>query len=140
MQRCIVILLLSNYSVIANSRTLQFTTAHTKFFPAFCVFTSRWLVTASTEDVPLTSCSRNISVPQLPAPNSNSSQRLNCSSLTNLLSHQPTLHFSALTLINCLVSNISAWTHRKHRSSDGVQLFMLGICCPGTGFVYRVIT
>jgi hypothetical protein len=37
----------SNYSAIANSHTLQFTTARTKIFSVCCVFTSRRLVTAS---------------------------------------------------------------------------------------------
>jgi hypothetical protein len=36
----------SNFSAIANSHTLQFTTRHTKYFPACGVFTSRFLVTA----------------------------------------------------------------------------------------------
>jgi hypothetical protein len=37
----------SNYSAIANLNTLQITTAPDKSFPACCVFTSRYLVTAS---------------------------------------------------------------------------------------------
>jgi hypothetical protein len=37
----------SNYSVIANPHNLQITTAHPKSFPAYFVFTSRFLVTAS---------------------------------------------------------------------------------------------
>jgi hypothetical protein len=36
-----------NYSAIANLHNLQINTAHAKFFPACCVFTSRSLVTAS---------------------------------------------------------------------------------------------
>jgi hypothetical protein len=37
----------SNFSAIANIHTLQINTAHAKFFPAGCVFTSRFLATAS---------------------------------------------------------------------------------------------
>jgi hypothetical protein len=37
----------SNYSAIAKVHTLQITTAHAKSFPACCVFTSRFLATAS---------------------------------------------------------------------------------------------
>jgi hypothetical protein len=53
-----------NYSAIANSHTVQFTTAATKSF--HCVFTSRCLVTASTADVLFTLGSPTTPVPQLP--------------------------------------------------------------------------
>jgi hypothetical protein len=36
----------SNYNAIANLHTLQITTTPTKPFPAYCIFTSRFLVTA----------------------------------------------------------------------------------------------
>jgi hypothetical protein len=45
----------------------------------------RCQVTASNGWVPLTLGSRTVPVPQLPASNSNSSQRLKCTSLTNSL-------------------------------------------------------
>jgi hypothetical protein len=41
----------SNYSAITNRHTLQITTAHSKSFSACCVFTSRFLVTASNSEV-----------------------------------------------------------------------------------------
>jgi hypothetical protein len=37
----------SNYNAIANCHASQITTAHAKFFSVCCVFTSRFLVTAS---------------------------------------------------------------------------------------------
>jgi hypothetical protein len=40
----------SNYSAIANLHNLKATTAHTKSFPAYCVFISRFLVTASNSE------------------------------------------------------------------------------------------
>jgi hypothetical protein len=40
----------SNYSAIADLHTLQITTESTKHFPAYCVFTSRSLATASNSE------------------------------------------------------------------------------------------
>jgi hypothetical protein len=75
-------------------------------------------VAASTATVPVPLDSRTIPVPQLLATTSNGSQRLNCSCLTNSLTHQPTLHFpelhcTALPLTNCPGYNISARTAQK---------------------------
>jgi hypothetical protein len=64
-------------------------------------------------------------MPQLPVSNSNSSQGLNCSSLTDSLSHQPT-RSTELTLTNNPVYNISAQITQKHRSSVPVQLLLSG--------------
>jgi hypothetical protein len=44
---CLQIITTNNYNTIADFHTLQFTTAHAKSFPAFSVFTRRFLVTAS---------------------------------------------------------------------------------------------
>jgi hypothetical protein len=52
----------SNYSAIANSHTLQFSTAHTKFFQF--VFTSRFLVTDPNSVLCLSSY-RQVNVSQL---------------------------------------------------------------------------
>jgi hypothetical protein len=83
----------SNCSTVTNSHTLQFTTAHTKFFPsAVSSPVVIWLQHPAV-DVPHTLGSWTIPVPQLPASNSISSQWLNCSSVT----HQPAFLFSALT-------------------------------------------
>jgi hypothetical protein len=113
-----------NCIAITNSHTLQFTTARTMSSHS-TVFNSRCLVTASTADVPLILDSRNIPVPQLPASNSSSSQRVNCSSLTNSLTHkQPftSLHCTALTL-SLIFLFVTPWhgQYRKHRSSVAVQ-------------------
>jgi hypothetical protein len=83
-------------SAIANSHTLQFTTASAKSFQS--AVSSRVVARQRlpTADIPLTLGSRTIPVLHLPASNSNSSQRLNYSSLTNSLTHQPTLHFLVL--------------------------------------------
>jgi hypothetical protein len=63
------------------------------------VFSSRCLVATSNVDVPLTLGFWTVPMPQLPASNRNSSQRLNCSSLTN--TNSPTqftpLYSNALT-------------------------------------------
>jgi hypothetical protein len=74
-----------NYSAIANSHTLQFTTARTYVFSSCCVFTNRFLVTASNGGR-----SPSSEFSKLPASHSNSSQGLNCGSpQTESLTHQP---------------------------------------------------
>jgi hypothetical protein len=88
----------SNYKDIANSHTLQFTTACTKSFQ--CAAPSSVVVWLLTADVPITLGSWNIPAPQLPASNSNGSQWLNCSYAINTLTHQQTLHFPALHCTN----------------------------------------
>jgi hypothetical protein len=80
----------SNCNAIANQHCIHSSKYQT--FSVCSVFTSRCLATASTTDAPLTLGSRTISMPQLPASKNNSSQRLNC----NSLSHQPTPHCTAL--------------------------------------------
>jgi hypothetical protein len=69
----------SNFSAIANSHALQFTTARTKS-PQTAVSSpvvAWWRL--STADIPLPLGSQTVPVPQLSASHSHSSQRLNCS-------------------------------------------------------------
>jgi hypothetical protein len=61
-------------------------------------------------DVPLSLWVPELARPQLPASHSNSSQQLNCSSLTNSLTHQPA---KSLQLLTCPAYNISAQTAQK---------------------------
>jgi hypothetical protein len=88
----------SNCSAIANSHTLQFTTACTKSsHSAVSPPVVAWS-RLPTADVPLPLRSQTIPVPQLPASHSNSSQGLNRSGpVTHLLSNQVTpLHCTLL--------------------------------------------
>jgi hypothetical protein len=111
------IVITCKYRPVTDSHTQQFTTAHIMSSrpavssPAFC----QRLLTAG---VPLFLGSRNVTVPQLPASHSISSQGLTLtSSLTNSVTHQPThftpLHSTPLTLTNYPVCNISARTAQK---------------------------
>jgi hypothetical protein len=72
----------SNSSAIANSHSLQFTTARTKCSQS-TLSTSCWLVAASNGGRSPYSGFPNCPRPQLPASNSNSSHWLYSSSLTN---------------------------------------------------------
>jgi hypothetical protein len=148
----------NNYSAIANSHTLQFTTAHIKTFQSpMSSLVVAWY-RLSTADAPLILGSRTIPMPQLPASNSNSSQRLNRSSpLTDSLINQLTPRHSAQ--LYCLLITRHG-PHREHRSisysivtsrscrtglventaSQLVHWCVLGICCRATAVVYRVIT
>jgi hypothetical protein len=142
----------SNYSAIANSHTLQFTTACTK--PSECAASSpviAWLQ-LPVADFPLT-----IPVPQLPASNRNISQWMNWSSLTNSPTNSS---FPCLALTRSLIVLLITSQHRphrKHHSSIAVQFLLSGphgkhrsfvavhwctlvICCLAVDFVYRVIT
>jgi hypothetical protein len=86
-----------NYSSIANSHTLQFTTARTNTFQSALSSPVVAWRRLSTADVYLSLSSRTIPVPQLPASNSSGSQGLNCiRPLTNLLTNS--FNF---TLPNC---------------------------------------
>jgi hypothetical protein len=108
----------SNYSTIANSHTMQFTTACTKSSQS-SVSTSRCLVTTSTSDVPLTLGSRIIPLPQLPTTAHNDWTTV------PWLTHQRTLHFPALHWLSLIVLLITS-PHRKHRSTVAVQLLLNG--------------
>jgi hypothetical protein len=83
----LLIVTVSNYSALTNSNILQFTTARAKSSQSAVSSPVVAWQRFPTADVPLT---------QLPAFNTSISQRLTCSSLTNSLTHQPTLHFPAL--------------------------------------------
>jgi hypothetical protein len=88
-----------------NSHNLQFTRAHTEVFSAFCIFISRCLVAISNGGRSPFSGFPNYPRPQLPASNSDSSQRLCRSSpLTLSLS----LHWLILLII------FRHGPHRKH--------------------------
>jgi hypothetical protein len=109
---------------------LQFTVrcyTHTTVL-SVTVCSSRFPITASNGGR-----SRNISVPQLPASNSNNSQKPNCSSRTNSLTYQqttlPCMNCTALTLTNYLIM----LSHRKHRSSVAVQLLCVRNLLPSSG-------
>jgi hypothetical protein len=101
----------SNYSAIANSHTLQFTSLH---FWHQSLPSNGFL----RRMFPLL-CSRTIPVPQLSASNSNSSRGLNCSNpLTNSLTNQlAPLHCTTLTELNsvCRVIQPRRGPHRKNR-------------------------
>jgi hypothetical protein len=86
----------SNYSATVISHKLQFTTARTNFSQFATVSTSRCLLVTSNGGRSTYSGFPNYPRPQLPATNSNSSQYLNCSSLTNLQTN-PSLPCTALT-------------------------------------------
>jgi hypothetical protein len=117
----------SNYSTNVNSHTLQFTAAHTRSSQS-AVFSSRSLVSTSNGRRFWT-----IPVPQLPASNSNTSQRLNCGTVTN----SPTIsHFTVLTstelasLIVLLVTSRHG-PHRKHRTSVAVLIVTCAVIGAG---------
>jgi hypothetical protein len=99
----------SNYSAIANSYTLQITTAGIKSSqPAQSSPVVAWW-RLPTADVPLTLGSRTIPMPELPASHSHSSQRLNRSSP---LTDCSPVHFTPLY-------SLTSWhgPSRKHRFS-----------------------
>jgi hypothetical protein len=78
------------------------------------------LVTASNDGSSPSSVSRNVPVSELPASNSNSSQRLN---LSSSLTHSPTnsLHFTQhnwTISIDCLLIISLHGPHRNHRSNS----------------------
>jgi hypothetical protein len=113
----------SNYSAIADSHTLQFTTARTKSSQSAVSSSVVWQRHPMT-DLPLTLGSRTITVPQLPASNSNSSQRPNCSS--PLIDCTPTNSLHSIVL-NCTELTVLLVTsrhgpHRKHKSSIAVSI------------------
>jgi hypothetical protein len=122
-----------NYSAIANSYTLQFTTARTKFSQSSVSSTRCRLVTASNTVVSSASrlhsyCPATVSQTNFQAgghltPNSYSSDwhaavsklySLSTMSLTNQLT---LFHCTALTQLNC-VGGGSSGPHRKHRSQQ----------------------
>jgi hypothetical protein len=144
----------SNYSTIANSHTLHFTTARTVSSPVVAWYR------LPTADVPFILDSRTISVPEQPASHNNSSQGLNCSShLTKLTAQQLTsLHCTQLswTPLIALIITRGHGPHRKYRpyvvvsivacaaigadcvvntAFQAVYWRAVGTCCPGTGFV-----
>jgi hypothetical protein len=95
----------SNYSAIASSHTLHFTTERSTFFQSVVPSPVVVWQQLSTGEVPLPLGSRNIPVSQLPASHNNSSQGLNSScplthSLTNQLLHVTQLN--ALYSLSCL--------------------------------------
>jgi hypothetical protein len=123
----------SNYSTVANSPSAIHNSTH-KVFSVCCVFTSRCLVTVSNGERSPYSGSRPIPVPQLPAFNSNNSQRLNCSSpLAHSLTHRlAPLHCTVLTLTVVVITSRHG-LHRKHLSSVAVQLLLVRNLLPSSG-------
>jgi hypothetical protein len=130
--------------------TWQFTITHTHASVHSHVFTSRFSVTASNGGRSPSSGIPNCPMAQLPASQTNSSQRLYRSSpLTTSLTHQPTLYLlthqlnqlSLLSLINCPAYNVSARTAHKTPFlccyvvvalvSIRVSIIVVSHCCRG---------
>jgi hypothetical protein len=100
----------------AREYILQFTVTYTLMFLA--CYSLHYLLTGNGFQRRKFPYSRfpNYPVPQQPATHSNTSQPLNCSSLTNSLTlHFPALHCTALTLAHFPAYNISAQTAQKTR-------------------------
>jgi hypothetical protein len=95
-----------NHSFIANYHTLQITVTQPKSFPARSVFTNSCLVTAQTMAIPPFSCSSPLWMAGL--------FQMNC------------LHF-------VLFVTLRQGRHRKHRSSDAVQLSLIKNRLPSNG-------
>jgi hypothetical protein len=86
-----------------------------------------------TADVTLTLGSRTVPMPQLPASQSNSSKRLNCSSvLTHSLTHS--LRNSSLTDWTVLLIT------SRHGPTENTVLLLLCNCCRGNMLVCKAVT
>jgi hypothetical protein len=127
------IVITSNYSAIANSHILQFTTASTKSSQS-AVFTSRCVVTASNVER-----SRTTPVPQLPPSNSNGSQALNVSNpLTHLRTNQlAPLHCTALTELNSVEWYSLRADHTENTVCNATSIVVRGLL-PSNGSCFLV--